>query len=469
MSEVRQPNSCERDGVAYVIPGGSRIGEITQLRPFYFIVVFWGDRFHRYLTDFCLPSLLSANNIPVLEGTQNKFIFCTTSEDWEVLRATKIFLRLQDYIEPYFIEIPTAPSGRSGCEHMGVGHKLAAQKAYQDKAFGVFLTPDLMISDGTVSAIYKHAAAGVKVVLMAALRFGEEPLFENFRLLGLTREGERPSETGEPLTITARQMVAVGLRSFHSESQRYEWQASYFTDFPSACWWRVPGEDGIVLHSLSWAPILCDYAAVVDHDTSIFDTWTLDGDYIYRNFGDSGGMHIVTDSDEMMLLSWAPLDDRPQNLETSVMKRLPIIGSFLKGGILRAAVLSGVFDRLKHRIFFKSVRWHAGEFTNAWEITERKAATTLRRYLADVELVSTTPTGTSEGLTVPWIMHKMLLNGSAALGRVWIVISQLYQYRGRVRMRLSSALHGDRDAWARILRRIRIVWRLVRGTPIENP
>jgi hypothetical protein len=456
-------------GTTFLNPGGSRARQVTELRPLYFIVVFWGERFHRYLTDYCLPSLLSPNNIPVLDGTRNKFIFCTTAEDWRVLSMTESFLRLQKYIEPCFIEIPPAPQEKSGCEHMGVGHKLAAEMAYRDKAYAVFMTPDLMVSDGTVRALCQHASAGVKVVLTAALRFGEEPLFENLKLLGIIREGERLSESGGPLTITARQMVAVGLRSFHSESQRYEWQASYFTDFPSACWWRVPGEEGIVLHSLSWAPFLCDYAAIVEHDTSIFDTWTLDGDYIYRNFGDGADVHVVTDSDEMMLLSWAPLSDRPQSLALSWIKGLPIVGSFIKGGILRAAILSGVFDRLKHRIFFKPVRWHSGDCGEAWTRTEVEAARTLRRYLPDVECSESVSSGALSGRRLSGCLRIKLLDASAAFGRLWITITQLYRYRDRIRTRIISALRGDRAAQTRIARRIRIVWRLVRGRPINNP
>jgi hypothetical protein len=455
-------------GTTSCSPGGSRARPVMQLRPLYFIVVFWGDRFYRYLTDYCLPSLLSPNNIPVLGGARHKFIFCTTAEDWAVLSTTEGFLRLQKYIEPCFIEIPPAPIERSGCEHMGVGHKLAAEMAYRDKAYAVFMTPDLMVSDGTVRALCKHASAGVKVVLTAALRFGEEPLFENLKSLGITREGERLSKSGGPLTITARQMVAVGLRSFHSESQRYEWQASYFTDFPTACWWRVPGEEGIVLHSLSWAPFLCDYAAIVEHDTSIFDTWTLDGDYIYRNFGDGEGVHVVTDSDEMMLLSWAPLSDRPQSLAVSPIKGLPVVGDLIKGGILRALVFSGVFDNLKTRIFFKTIRWHSRELTDAWKDIEAKATKTLRHYLLDVELMNGRPSRPYSVNKFSGLLRMILLGAIATVGRIWIAFSHLYHHRDRVRKRFTLALRGDREARERIARRIRSIWRLIRGVPVGH-
>jgi hypothetical protein len=340
--------------------------------------------------------------------------------------------------------------------------------AYRDKAYAIFMTPDLMVSDGTVSALCKHAGAGVKVVLAAALRFGEEPLFQNLQSLRLIRNGEKLSESGDPLTLTGRQMVMVGLRSFHSESKRYEWQASYFTSFPCACWWRVPGEEGIVLHCLSWAPFLCDYAAINDHDTSVFDTWTLDGDYIYRNFGDGQGVHVVTDSDEMMLLSWAPLADRPQSLAFNPMKGLPVVGNLIKGGILRAVVLSGIFDDLKARIFFKTVRWHSRDITDAWKETEATATKTLLHYLPDIEMSHRVPTGPDCGDKLAGIQRIIFLGAIATLGRVWIGISHLYQHRDRVRQRLTLALHGDRDARARISRRIRIVWKLLRGARIGN-
>ena len=61
------------------------------LRPFYFVVVFWGETFRNYFADYCLPSLLAPGNLPVLEGGKHKFIFCTTAHDWEAIAATRIF------------------------------------------------------------------------------------------------------------------------------------------------------------------------------------------------------------------------------------------------------------------------------------------------------------------------------------------------------------------------------------------
>lgn len=437
---------------------------MSDLRPFFFNVVFWGDRFRKYLTNFCLPSLLSPNNIPALSGgRRNRFIFCTTPEDQATLRRTPIFALLDRHIEPYFIEIPPAPVGLSGCEHMGVGHKLAAEMTHRGRGYGVFVTPDLMMSDGSVMALEGYARAGHRVVLSVALRFGEEPLFEHLTVMGVIREGEGLSWAGRPLAITGRQLVAAGIRSFHSETQRYEWESPSFTDFPAACWWRVPGEDGIVVHSLSWCPVLVDYAAIGRHDTTTFDTWTLDADYVYRNFGNNAGVHVVTDSDEIMLMSWAPLSDRPQRLSRSVLKTLPGIGGPVKGAILRGAVTSGTFDPLKQRIFFLPVRWHSRDLTPAWAETERRAARVLRRYLGDL-----TPGEANRSVMAPGARRAFGRAALGALGRVWIVAADLAAHTDRLTLRLAQVLRGDRAAAGRLWRRLRTIVKTIRGAEIKG-
>ncbi len=435
---------------------------MSDLRPFHFNVVFWGDRFRRYLTDFCLPSLLSPNNIPCLGGgRRNRFIFCTTAEDQAALRRTPIFALLDRHIEPHFIEIPPAPPGLSGCEHMGVGHKLAAEMTHRERGYGVFLTPDLMMSDGSVTALERYARAGHRVVLSVALRFGEEPLFQNLTDMGIVREGESLSQAGRPLTVTGRQLVAAGIRSFHSETQRYDWESPSFTDFPAACWWRVPGEDGIVVHSLSWCPLLVDYAAVDRHDTSTFDTWTLDADYVYRNFGDVAGIHVVTDSDEVMLVSWAPLADRAQSLSRSHLKSLPGVGRWLKGAILRGVVTSGTFDSLKRRIFFLSVRWHSSDLTPVWVETERRVMRTLRQYVGDLA-----PDDASRReATHHGALGRAVLG---AFGRFWIVAADLLAHADRLKVRLTQVLRGDRAAAERLWRRLRTVLKTIRGAEIKG-
>jgi len=142
-----------------------------------------------------------------------------------------------------------------------------------------------------------------------------------------------------------------------------------------AAWWRVPGEDGIVLHSLSWAPLLLDYDAIAEHDTSTFDQWTLDGDYLFNNSKNIKKLHVVQDSDEMFLASWGPLGERPVRKTRFPFDRL-IAGHFFK-----QSFYSGFFDPLKRRIFFLPVRWHSKPLNERWAGVERQAIGELHRWV----------------------------------------------------------------------------------------
>lgn len=431
-------------------------------RPFYFFVVLWGERFRDYFLEYCLPSLLAPGNIPALNrGRGSKFLIATRPDDWAAMIATPIFKRLAEYVEPVYIEIPPWPLDKSGCQHMGVGHKLASEIAYRDKAYAVMVTPDLMLSDGTVARVQELAQAGKQAVLVAALRFGEEPFLGNLEAAGaIPKESRRDS--GSPLSISGRAMVAAAVNGLHSETLRYEWEAPYFTDFPCACWWKVPGEDGIVVHSFSWALLLLDYAAVDRHDTTALETWTIDGDYVYKNFGGGNAVHVVQDSDEMFVASWAPLDDRRRDLRPHPLQQARILGEWVKGGNLRNAYFSNIFDPLKRSIFPLTVRWHADELSPAWTQTEEKATRTITKFISFYELRA----GTAGHWQQPWRLSLLRLSGSAEVLAVKLLanilkfvraVNLVYRVVRRLLLLAWAFLTGDKTAPAAVMLRLRYV------------
>ena len=376
-----------------------------SLRPFYFIVVCWGENYTNFLFNFCIPSLLAPQNLPaLLNRGKNKFLIATTDEDWRRMQTLTAFQTLKQYVEPVHVPIPPCPAGESSCVHMGIGHKSATQIAFEARAYSVLLTPDLMLSDGTMAAVQRHAVLGVEVVLVAALRFGEEPLFKNLESLGIAGSKSRLGDEGRPLVATGRQLVAAGIRSFHSETLRYEWAASYFSTFPVACWWQVPEEDGVLVHCLSWAPLLVDYNSIEHHDSSMLDNWTIDGDYVYRNFGLDGKVYVVQDSDEAMLVSWAPLSDREQLLSPIQQFRLPIFGHLLKGRALNKTYLSDSFDPVKRSIFFLPVYWHSKSINKKWKNIELLARAVLEKFVPQPEQMP-------QGYSIPFDVTMDLLMG----------------------------------------------------------
>ncbi len=272
--------------------------ERKPLRPFYFTVVFWGAEYRGYFTDLLLASLLSPNNIPALKRErQNKFLIVTTGADWKALEAHPMFRRLQQFVETIWFEMRMPQPQEPKMLVMSQGHKQVATRSFEDRAYGVFVTPDLILSDGSVAAMERLAEAGKKVVLAVAIRFRHETLFDE-----MVREGYLAA--GEPLNISSRDLMRLALQNLHSETLRYEFDAPYFADCPVSLFWWVPDGNGMIIYSFSWAPLVVDYGALQDHDTRTFEEWTLDGDYVYRNFPDPQDVYVVRDSDEITLVSF---------------------------------------------------------------------------------------------------------------------------------------------------------------------
>lgn len=414
-------------------------------RGFHFIIVLWGERFRDYFLEYCLPSLLAPGNLPALR-TRNasKFLIATRPDDWERMRSTAIFRLMEQYVTPVFLEIPPCPPGRSGCEHMGLGHKLACEHAFRDKAYAMVLTPDAMVSDGSIARLQELARDGFKLVQVAALRFGEEPFLANLRSVGAIPDRSR-RDAGEPLAIGARDMAWAAVNGLHRETLGYEWDGTYLVTNPAAAWWRVPGEDAMVIHSISWSPMLIDYAAVAAHDTSTFDNWTFDGDYIHRNFDRRAATYVVQDSDEVFLASWGPMAEGATGHRSWNLLKVRTLRDLVHGAQIRRLFNSHFSDPMKRELFFKPVRWHAKPLNGKWEEVERRSIETLQTYLgADADA--------SFSLSVRQVGLKLL-------SRVWLGLFdpfwELWVYRRAAARRLSQILKGDRLALHRALWHVR--------------
>jgi hypothetical protein len=280
------------------------------------------------------------------------------------------------------------------------------------------------------------ARGGTKLVLTAALRFGEEPFFARLREIGAL-PSEHRAVSGTPLVITGSQMVYAAVNGFHSETLAYEWDAPGLMAISPAAWWRVPGEEGIVLHSLSWAPLLLDYGAIDNHDTSTFDQWTLDGDYLFNNTKVIKQIHVVQDSEELFLASWGPLAER-----AVVKTRFPF-DKYLAGQFFRGSFHSGFFDPLKRKLFFLTVRWHAKPLNEKWTDVEERAMRELRRWVKPPEEAAAAAEGHS--LAPLWAtVTNLPLSALRSLAYAWIFRRHIVRYIGRV-------LRGDRKALARIV------------------
>jgi hypothetical protein len=339
-------------------------GSEKSFQPFFFLITFWGKTYRDYFLDICLASLLAEGNIPALnKQRRSRILICTTDDDRRAIDQHPLMMRAREFVQVEFIEIPFPEPGLGKMLAMSKGHMLLSQAAFEAKAYGVFLTPDLMLSDGSCIALERLADAGRKVVLTVAIRFAYETLWPQLGEAGFV-------VPGEPLAVPPRKLMAMALQCLHTETLRYDFDSPWFADVPVSVYWRVPDKSGILIHSFSWAPLLVDYAHLAGHDTETFRDWTLDGDYIYRNFPDPRDIYVVTDSDEISLVSFTREADLHFELIPRIVRGPKKWQTFLKLDLLSALARGPIMDPLKRAIFPIPVRLHSADLTLQWAGTE---------------------------------------------------------------------------------------------------
>jgi len=414
-------------------------------RPFYFIVTFWGETYRDHFLRLCLPSMLSPGNIPALARHGNRFLISTSDEDWAAIQDDPAFKLMRQSIEPVFLPLRYVPqphlhdlvralrakrgdatADRDGepvvsaseiltdeafaelreeanargetvdrygvnIHAMSQGHKHAAQIAYADRAYGVFLAPDMVLSDGSVAALDRLASAGKQVVLAAANRFTYGCVDE------LEHQGLMMS--GKPLVLAPRELVKTAFRHLHPETDGFEWCSPYFCDVPTSSFWRVPGDDGALMHSFFWAPLLVDYAVIEQHDTSYLDIGgTTDGRYVALHFSNQDTIHVVTDSDEILLVSFTDESEYGYPVSTAWYKCWRPFANIYKALNLHLTLYGPMGDDLKRCYYPIPVRFHSGEITPAWDAVERTAASLIIRSL--------TPPGPVRRLLLPLVRSR---------------------------------------------------------------
>jgi hypothetical protein len=426
-------------------------------RPFYFCVVLWGERFREYFLEYCLPSLLAPGNIPSVATRQpSKFLVATRPDDWAAMRTTAIFKRLESHIEPVYVEIPPCPPGRSGCEHMSIGHKLASEISHSNKAYTVFTYPDSMLSDGAIARVQALAREGKQLVVCTLLRSGEEPLLENLRSRNLIPSESR-RDSGNALVLPARDLAWAAINGLHHETLSFNWEAPYFVVRPTGMWWRVPNEDGLVLHCFNWPPLLLDFAAVEKLDTSTLDHWTIDGDFLYRNIGDSRSIYAIDDSDEAFLTSWAPLTEKLESIRQISFLKSEVMRDLIHAAQTRRTYYGPYNDPLRCRLFRRTVRWHSRAVTEAWKPVELKAAQALAGCIDEL----------SDQRAAP--VRRLLVLVATSMMAAFEPLILAMMHWDAVRKRLAQILHGNPDAWRRTLWHVDRVRHELLGRAFNTP
>jgi hypothetical protein len=376
--------------------GEARSHEFVK-RPFHFMVAFWGERYRDYFVDLFLPSMMAANNLPLLQAEDgHRFFIATPGDDWQSIKTLPIMQRIRSHAQPTWVEVNAQPENGSlddkhtryaaVIRHMGICQRTVLEAGYHPAAYGSFHFPDTIISDGMIASLLQSARAGYQLVLCPALRQTEEAVLAEIESLGLWSSLERPSATARELSLPPRLAADLAVRHLHPEMAVFEEGAQAQASLPPFRFWRMPQGRGILLHTLFIIPVLMDYSIADVAHTACLDHDAIENVYVSTNFRNCRAVHIAQDSDEFMMLSLTP-----REIDHSV----PVSASGQRSALrrhydqLRDIRRSYEFyvlskgDVIRHNLFGTPVRWHGQDLDEVWRQEERRIERLIAWALGD--------------------------------------------------------------------------------------
>ena len=334
------------------------MSKLEDIKPIYFYNVFWGETYRESFLRECASSLLAPNNLPSLKpNPKNRYIIATTQDDWKAMVNDEVFIQLNKYIQTEFVEMPKDEKTKRNASllYMSAGHKLLTNIMFSRRVWGIQTTPDSIFNDGFVSYIQTQMTKGKMLVLCPVSRFEKEGVIKEINA-GSWRQGT-------VLNLSSREAVRIALNNMHSECLAANFDCNYFWTSPVYTWWNVPGQEGVIMHSMSWSPILMPYFALQHHDDSSLQDWTIDGNYIYSNFYRyKDKIAIADDSDDAFILSVTPEKQSPVPNKS---KGKVLSSRVVKCGLIRRLYFDQeVIDQLKREIYLQPIKWHSRPIAN---------------------------------------------------------------------------------------------------------
>jgi hypothetical protein len=446
------------------------------MRPFDFMVPFWGERYRDFFVDLSLPSLLAPNNLPLLRAEEDhRLLIATTPEDWRAIVHLPIMDRVRRHATPVWIEVsaPITDAEKGSAAHYAATiHHLhhCLKKLFQAssvrRGYGSLLLPDVIFSDFTVASLLNRARQGCELVLFPSLRETAEEVLDDLRRQGYLPAGARLSLTAD----AQRAMADLVTRHLHPEMLPYDQARSVPLSVMPFLYWRVRGDRGLIMHTFVMMPALLDFAAVPEGHAEHLDRGDIEKDYVGENFARCDRIHVVQDSDEFTTMSlasrssnWAPsrAESQPTFAWTSKLRRLSSIRESMR------FYVDASRDTVSRDLFRLPVRWHRDELDEVWFEDEHRIDRMIDRAVGDYyRAAEVSRTNFPSRRTV----FDYAAIADALLRRLFTAVGSLQRQLLELRRRLwLAAVRGDPAAKRWFMWRLQVFWRRLRGYTTHPP
>lgn len=328
------------------------------MRPFVVTTCVWGDLHLKALLEVMLPTLLAAGNLPKLSQQFDvTYRISTTHRDARYLDRQSIVNQLRRHVRTEFV-VATDADNPEPIHHVNWYHQ-AIMEAREAGALVAFLPPDVAWSNSTVGNMGRHMLEGKLGTAMPYLRVISETLIPAMAELARGQDGSIDIPPGELVRLAVKHLhplsaVAVaGSRHGRPSLEKL---------------WHIPGEGLLLRHMV--------------RELFSFDPQRVEITHLW--YAGAGvkpeDLHLVTDSDEMLFLSLAPLrKDVPLYLQDHEIDGIDMALSSLHP--LNDTPLNSHFAK-------QPVRLHYGAMTRSlWRKAEVKANATAKAAIVAREAI----------------------------------------------------------------------------------
>lgn len=256
----------------------------TESQKFVCVVAVWGEEYTRLLLEIALPSQLAPNNLPALTWPCIYQIY-TTSKDALYIRNSTVFSELERIVpvEIHLIE----DLNKNPYQLMSACHKRAICYANSIDAAIIFLTPDCIISDGSLANLQRLANQHIRVVSTVGLRIKKEAVVSLV-------ETRYKSIDQQFIQIASQELMGIALENLQSITQKHIWQGSEEM-IPNNLFWLIQGE-GLLGRCFHLHPLMVYPRKMGTNFLS-----TIDYDYPLSACPNIQEHYIVSDSDEILI------------------------------------------------------------------------------------------------------------------------------------------------------------------------
>lgn len=254
------------------------------------VTVVWGQEFRQLFLDVCVPNQLTPGNLGVLPAGSRYRVF-TSADDVEFLKGSPALCNANNLIPvDIVVEPESATLAEDRFKRMTACHAQALREAAEFGAGLIFLSPDLVMSEGTLAGVVRRHEGGSRAVVCTGLRVDRDAFLAALGSRG--RLGALPS----------RELVSLALEHLHPFTRAHMVDSEQGARRPTSVYWRVPGE-GILARCLYMHPLMVD---PVRRD--VMPDGTIDQHYLAHACPVREQIHVVADSDELVVFEMSHVD-----------------------------------------------------------------------------------------------------------------------------------------------------------------